>query len=303
MTQIALITETERPELSESDRLLVAPLQQLGITAVPVPWDAADAHWHKYAALILRSCWLYHRQAERFREWIEWLQQQNISLWNPAPVVLWNMDKQYLRDLSERDVAVPPTVWLEKGETAELPLILQQQQWQQAVIKPRISASAYNIWAASLADSPQQQLRFQTMLNEHGVMVQQFVPEIANGEWSLVFFAGEYSHAALKTPAANNILVQQRFGGSTQAAVPSTKLVEQARFALQQAMKITQTAVSPLYARVDGVEVNGRFVLMELELIEPGLFLMLHTPAPELFATAIHHFITHVTHGFLSAAQ
>ena len=285
--KIALITELAEPELSRSDELLVAPLHALGWQATAVPWDAPNVDWQSFDALVLRSCWLYHQQPDRFKAWIAWLAQQNAPLWNTAPVVTWNMDKLYLRDFAERGVAVPPTIWLESGTTAVLSAILDQHHWPQAVVKPCISASAHNTWQLSRPEAAQQQTRFQRMLHEQGLLVQQFLPEIAAGEWSLIFFGGEYSHGVLKKPATHSIYVQEHLGGCAQAAIPPETLVEQARFVIEQAMAITDTAVPPVYARVDGVVVNGRFTLMELELIEPDLFLQDHPTAAAHFAAVI----------------
>lgn len=289
MKQIALVTELERPALSQSDALLVAPLREYGLEAIAVPWDAPDMEWEQYHLVVLRSCWLYHRQAERFRGWIQQLQQTGVNLWNPAPLVLWNMDKRYLRDLAERGVPVVPTVWLEPEEQVDLADVIQQQGWSDVVVKPRVSASAYGIWRTSLANAPREQAAFQVMVQKSGVMVQPVMPEIVEGEWSLVFFLGEYSHAALKKPKAGDIFVQQYLGGTSSAAAPPPFLIPQAQTAIRQAVAQAGLTGWPLYARVDGLVQGSTFVLMELELIEPGLFLGADPDAAARFASMIYH--------------
>jgi hypothetical protein len=92
MKTIALITDQAQPDLSQSDQLLVAPLRVLGIAATPVPWDDPTVDWRTYDTLALRSCWEYHHQPSRFRAWLAALDDQRLPLWNPAPMVLWNMD-------------------------------------------------------------------------------------------------------------------------------------------------------------------------------------------------------------------
>lgn len=285
MRTIALVTEQERPQLSQSDSLLVAPLQARGITATALPWDAPGVAWDRYDALVLRSCWLYHQQAARFAGWLAALADDGVPLWNPAPAVQWNMDKAYLRDLAVAGVPIIPTVWLEQGATVDLAALLAAQGWATGVIKPRVGASAFHIWHCPRAAAADHQPRFQAMLAERGVMVQPLVPEIAAGEWSLVFFGETFSHAVLKRPAAGEIFVQQRLGGSTVPATPPPALVEQAARALRAARQITGTPL--LYARVDGLVVEGHFWLMELELIEPGLFLPDAPRAADRFADAI----------------
>ncbi len=113
-----------------------------------------------------------------------------------------------------------------------------------------------------------------------GVMVQKFMRGITEGEWSVIFFAGTFSHAVLKKPKAGDFRVQTDFGGSSNLADPPPHILESASRALR--------AVDPtIYARVDGVVDAGRFLLMELELIEPALFLADHPAAPSRFADAI----------------
>ena len=99
-------------------------------------------------------------------------------------------------------------------------------------------------------------------------MVQAFLPEVAiEGEWSLIFLGGKYSHAVLKLPAAGDFRVQWEFGGSATSAEPSLCVLEAAN------RIIAMLAETPRYARVDGIIHDGEFVLMEIELIEPVLFL------------------------------
>jgi hypothetical protein len=120
------------------------------------------------------------------------------------------------------------------------------------------------------------------------------MPQIAEGEWSLVFFDGSFSHATLKLPSPGDIFVQQRLGGTTQLRQPDARLIEQAAVAVQATIARTHPTDSRLlYARVDGLDVDGHLLLMELELIEPGLFLDRAAPdAPTRFAEAIVAVIT-----------
>jgi glutathione synthase/RimK-type ligase-like ATP-grasp enzyme len=110
------------------------------------------------------------------------------------------------------------------------------------------------------------------------VMVQPFLPEIQEGEWSLVFLGGEYSHAVVKRPADGDFRVQHDFGGTVERREPEGSLIEDARNVLRAAAKATKTAIGDiLYARVDGIVRDGGLLLMELEVIEPVLFFS-HAP-------------------------
>jgi len=99
-------------------------------------------------------------------------------------------------------------------------------------------------------------------------MVQPFLDAIGiEGEWSLVFFAGEFSHAVLKRPAPGDFRVQDEHGGTAAPGRPPAGVIESARRALE--------AVSEpwIYARVDGCAPGGVFQLLELEMLEPTLYL------------------------------
>ena len=191
------------------------------------------------------------------------------------------MNKIYLRDLAARGVPIPRTAWLEAGTEADLAAVLQQHDFSRAVIKPAISATAYLTFQTTRERAEQDQPHLATILRLSGALVQEFVPEIADGEWSLLFFGGQFSHAVLKRPQAGDFRVQTDFGGSYVAATPPPHFIAQAQEILRE---VDQPL---LYARVDGVERGGRLVLIELELIEPALFLGAEAAAPPRFAAAI----------------
>jgi glutathione synthase/RimK-type ligase-like ATP-grasp enzyme len=113
--------------------------------------------------------------------------------------------------------------------------------------------------------------KVRALLSQQAFLVQPFIPQIEDeGEWSLLFFNGRFSHALLKKPTAGDFRVQQHFGGTIHAATPPTDLLVRAT------RYVTRFAPGCLYARVDGVRARGAFLLMELEIIEPFLYLLTH---------------------------
>jgi len=177
-----------------------------------------------------------------------------------------------------------PTIWVNAsaGEVApSLDALIAAQGWQEgAVVKPAISATAHQTWLVAPQRASEQQARFEALLasSPSGVMVQPFLPEIRDGEWSLVFLGGEFSHAVLKRPADGDFRVQHDFGGTVERLEPEAFLVEDARAVLHAAARATDTRVEEiLYARVDGIVRDEALLLMELELIEPVLFFS-HAP-------------------------
>ena len=282
MTRIALATYAKLPTLNDDDRLLVPALAALGVTAVPAVWDEAGACWDELQGVLIRSCWDYHLRAPEFLDWIARLERSGVRVWNPGDLLRWNHHKRYLRDLAARGVATVPTRWLARGEAADLRALLTDAGWREAVIKPAVSASAFGTWRSSIETASRDQSRLEQLLSAGDVMVQPLVPEVGRaGEWSLVFLGGGFSHAVLKRPAAGDYRVQWEFGGSAESQVPAGRLIADAERVL------TAVPGEPVYARVDGVERAGRLVLMELELIEPHLFLGWDTSAAGRLARAL----------------
>jgi len=282
MSTIALVTYRDLPQLTSEDQLVCSYLQTLGAKTQAVIWDARDVVWSAYEAVIVRSCWDYHLHASSFIRWLRHLEHLQVPLWNPTPILHWNLHKTYLRDLHTQGVAIPPTCWLDRGYQAELETILADYGWEEAVIKPAISATAYQTWRTTREKARQNQSRFATLLQYSDVLVQQFMdPVVTYGEWSFVFFHKQYSHAVLKKAKAGDFRVQDDFGGTVEVVSPDKALIEQA----QQIVNCIKSAL--LFARVDGIEIGGQLVLMELELIEPFLFLQSEPLAIERFARAI----------------
>lgn len=280
MKKLAFVTYKNQPQLHPDDHLAVAALQKQGLEVTPALWDDPAINWQGFDAVILCSCWDYHERIGEFRDWLA--QLENIKLWNPLPLVRWNMDKGYLRDLVLWGVPVVETRWLQQGEQADLAALLVETGWQDAVIKPTIAAGAYHTWRTTPAQAAEHQAHLDEVLGFSGVMIQRYMPQIADeGEWSLLFFNKQYSHAVLKKPQSGDFRVQEMYGGQTEGITAPAELIAQAQ-------KVVEAVPHKwLYARVDGVRENGQLVLMELEMVEPYLY-MGHAPgSEERFAEAV----------------
>ncbi len=286
MSAVALVTYRAQPHLTPDDHLLVKPLLTQGIEVVALPWDVPHADWSWFDAVVLRSTWDYHLRPGFFAAWISQLEARHVNLWNPPAVVRWNMDKSYLLDLARQDVPIVPTRLLTQGEPADLAALLDQAGWTRAVIKPAISASANGTLVVTRAEAATGQSSLDDLLSRSAVLVQPFMPQIHEGEWSVIFFLGRYSHTILKRPAPDGMFVQHERGGIWQGQRPPAGLVDQAAAALAVA-QARHPDCPLLYARVDGILVEGQLLLMELELIEPDLFLGGDPEAAPRFAEAI----------------
>ena len=286
MKRIALATYAKLPSLNEDDLLLVPALQELGVTAVPAVWDSPDVCWEEFQGVVVRSCWDYHHRLEEFLAWVTRLERAGVPLWNPPAVLRWNSHKGYLRDLAVRGVPIVPTRWLARGRRVGLAQLLRDERWSDAVVKPAVSASATDTWRTSAATAGADQRRLEQLLRAGDVMVQPFIDEVRDpGEWSIIFFGGRFSHAVRKRPAATDYRVQWEFGGTAAPMAPPPRLVADAEAVM------AAVPGNPLYARVDGVERADRLMLMELELIEPHLFLGWDTDAPARLAGTLAAFV------------
>jgi glutathione synthase/RimK-type ligase-like ATP-grasp enzyme len=179
-------------------------------------------------------------------------------------------------------VNAAPTEHLTAGDWPDLKAILERRGWDQAVVKPAVAVGSHGAWRTSRATAEADQPRFAGQFRARDLLVQPFLPEVTSqGEWSLVFLGGEYSHAVLKRPAEGDFRVQEHLGGSSAPAEADRALIDQGLSAL------AAVGQPLLYARVDGVERDGQLVLTELEIIEPSLFLSLAPAAGQRFAAAI----------------
>ncbi|MBV9788046.1 MAG: hypothetical protein JOZ51_07735 [Chloroflexi bacterium] len=282
MKTIGFATYSEEPQLTKDDLLVVAALHPLSINVVPVVWDDPSVDLRQIEAVVIRSCWDYHLKPDRFLQWVDTLDQASIPVFNSNAIVRWNFDKHYLQELAAQGVAIPRTIWIEPGAQADLATILREHDLAEAVIKPTISLSAYQTWRISADEARAHQDAFAQLVAERGMMIQEFIPEVTtSGELSLMFFGKVYSHAVYKRPRQGDFRVQTDFGGTREIAAPPQSVIAQAQ-------AIVDSIAEPLqFARVDGIEVEGRLVLMELELIDPLLFFSYDPAAAQRFAEVI----------------
>lgn len=282
---IGLVTYAKQPVLTDDDRPLIGALAEIGLDAEPVQWDDASVDWRTYETLVLRSTWDYHLRVPEFEAWLATLDREAVSLWNPTSVVRWNMHKSYLRGLQQAGILIPGTRWLPRGGAVALESLLRAAAWTEAIVKPAVSASATKTSRVHI-DNAADAGDFARLLEHADVLVQEVVPEVAHdGEWSLMFIGGAYSHATLKKPRPGDFRVQQELGGSADpATAPST--------AVAAGERITSHIPGRwLYARIDGVMTSRGFMLMEVECIEPVLFFEQAPGSYERFAAGLNQLL------------
>lgn len=266
MPSIALATWEELRDLAPGDQLLAAELTRLGATVTAAVWSDAQVPWQSFDAVVLRSTWDYHLRAAEFRAWLDRLDAQGVRVFNDTETVRWNMDKHYLQRMESLGVATLPTFWLERDASTRIADVLRDRGWKRAVVKPAISASGWETRVVTIDDHD-------AGVADRALLVQPFADEVVlEGEWSFIFIDGTLQLSVLKNAKEGDFRVQSNFGGTAAPVLAPPALAEQAAQALHRA------APDALYARVDGINRHGTFVLMELELTEPELFLS-HEPA------------------------
>jgi glutathione synthase/RimK-type ligase-like ATP-grasp enzyme len=264
------------------DSLLAEALTAHGLSSVRVDWSDPSVDWASFKLAVFRTTWDYF---DRFPEFTAWLTraEREVRFINDAKTAWWNLDKHYLGDLERRGVAIVPSVYHEAGSAETIPELLARSGWDEAVIKPCVSGAARHTYRvnANTAGALQQQIA--SVLAGEAFILQPFVRDIQlGGERSLMVLDGVATHAVQKVPKSGDFRVQDDHGGTWSPYEPTA---EEIAFA-QQA--IAAVDPRPAYGRVDIVRGNdGNIQLMELELIEPELWLRSKPEAATRFAAAI----------------
>ena len=252
-----------------------AALEAGGVAVEPRPWtDLGDVGSN--SLILPLVAWGYHEQSARWHGLLDRLEASGARIVNPVPVLRWNSDKAYLTELGERGIPTIPSRL--KPAMSEEALAEARSLWGgDIVIKPPVSASATGTYRLSAEDQLPAEVLGQPMI------VQPFLPSVTReGEYSLMFFDGAFSHAVVKRPKAGDYRVQPHLGGREEACSTPTGAVEIAVGAL---------AAAPgecAYARVDLVRgADGELKVIELELIEPSLWLQHAPDKGTSFAAAI----------------
>lgn len=254
----------------EEDFQLSKFLETKGLIVTRAEWNDLQIDWKQFDVVILKSPWDYHDNFNSFILWISNLDKAGIKILNPFKTILWNSDKHYLQQIADDGLPVIESIFLQKGMTANLAGLLDKSLHKKLIIKPCISAGAKNTLLLTLDNVSSIQNDINGLLANESFLVQPFMEEILQGELSFIFFNGNFSHSILKLPKTGDFRVQSEHGGTVQK-------INAAIAHLQAASRyVEKYGKGTLYARVDGIISNGTFVLMELELIEPYLFLSYH---------------------------
>jgi glutathione synthase/RimK-type ligase-like ATP-grasp enzyme len=276
--RIVLATCRAWPELSPSDRALAQALERRGFRVEAAAWNGPFAPFDHAGAIVIRSTWDYHEALDEYRAWLDRLDPTRV--FNAPALVRWNLDKAYLIELAARGVSIPASELVDAG--AEMVAgALARMSLTEAVIKPTVGASGAGVERVTRGREAEAFARLRAATRSSRLLVQELIPEVGGGEIAAVFFGRTFSHGLRRVPAAGEFRVNSQYGGRIEAVTLDDATIEAMRHVL------AGLPSEPLYARIDGVRRGDRFLLMEVEVNEPGLGLHLAPGAADRFAAAL----------------
>jgi hypothetical protein len=283
---IWFITYDGLPQLDPDDELAADILRKRGYICAPKVWDDPKVDWNKCQFAVMRSTWDYHRKYEHFQKWLA-MPHFAERMWNPPELMMWNSRKTYLRELEAGGTDIVPTVWLDTAITSEIvDELLAETSWTKAVLKPVVGLSTFGVSILNLDKKEEAKQKILELAQARESMLQPYMEEVEkSGERSLMFMNGNFSHAIRKVPF-------QHFAPAGHAG---ERLIDPELDEVQLANEaLTRLPHQWLYARVDVVRdpIENKPRLMELELVEPSLFMQFDPDAPQRFADAVEAKIT-----------
>lgn len=281
MRQCAFLTMDNLDGFPRDDLLLFSPMKKRGWKVQEISWHRRGVNWGQFDFTVIRSTWDYQYHLGSYRTFLETVDASATRLENPIELVKWNIEKTYLKNLADKGVRVVPTIWHLSPGSQDIRSCFDVFESDRIVAKPTVGASSHDAFLLSKEDETNLD-QIKMVASERLFMFQPFMENVQQeGEFSLIFFGGEYSHTVLKKPRSGDFRVQEEHGGTNQPVVPEARLLNRALQA------VASLDVRPLYARADLVRDGNDFSLMELELVEPSLYLHMDPDAPERFADVL----------------
>jgi glutathione synthase/RimK-type ligase-like ATP-grasp enzyme len=237
--------------------------------------------WNNYDVVIIRTTWDYQDDVEGFMACLQRIEASSAQLQNTLKIVEWNISKRYLSDLQNQGINIVPTLWFDSFSLAELQLGFSHFDTSEVVLKPLVSANADHTYRLTAENLNTQSKQLENVFYKREFMLQPFLNAIINeGEYSLFYFAGQYSHGILKQPRAGDFRVQEEHGGQLKSIQPCEEMLTTARHCL------AALPADVLYARIDLVRYKKEFAVIEIELIEPSLYFNMDAGSPQRFVDA-----------------
>ena len=290
MASIAFLTTELEARYVTDDHLALPLLRDRGVDVAMVSWRRPSVDWASFDLVVVRSTWDYHRHLDAFLETLEAIDGAT-RLENPLELQLWNIRKTYMRDLAVARVPVVPTLWRDRLEPGDLAGLFQEVGGEEIVVKPVVGSSGEDAFRIKAEDAPGMEPELLERFRTRPLMAQPFLSGVLDrGEVSVVWIAGAPSHALRKTPRPGDFRSQEEHGGR----VESVDLDGSLRAAADRVWAVAErrSPTPALYGRVDFLPGEEGWLVGELELVEPSLYLRVSDGAGARFADAITDALT-----------
>ncbi len=279
----AFLTMDDMSDFVTDADLSIAPMNALGWDVQMVPWRARNAGWDDFELVYICTPWDYPDDVHGFLDVLEEIDRSSAKLVNSLDLVRWNLEKTYLRELESHGAAVVPSLWYSRIDEFDLEAAFAAHDVESLVAKPVVGANAADTFVLDRSADTKVMTSLASAFEDRAFFVQPFIESIrTEGEYSLFFLGGRYSHAILKAPKAGDFRTQEEHGARIMAVEPPVGLERTARNI------VDMVEPRPVYVRADFVRGDdGRFLLMELELIEPSLYFRTDPESARRFAMAL----------------
>ncbi len=269
-------------QVLREQNLVIAALEKKGLRVTKKSWDDSQFDWSQATVVLVREVWDYFLRFGEFKSAIQKIASQS-QLVNSLDQIRWNWDKHYMVDLEKKGIKIVPSHFVERSDNRPLVTIMEQNGWDDAVIKPTVSGAARLTFRINKQNAKETDTLLAKYRTLEDFMLQPFLQSVmSKGEISLVFFGRQFSHAVIKTAKEGDFRVQDDWGGTKKEYVPT---IEEIAFALRT---IEACDELPVYSRVDLMrDDNENLVLGELELIEPELWFRMSESAAPLLANEL----------------
>lgn len=257
-------------------------MAELGWQVNCVPWRDPSTDWNGYDAVYICTPWDYPDDPDLFLRVLAAIEASSAHLINPIALVHWSLTKTYLRDLEAKGGAIVPSIWFDEFDSTQIAGWFETLRADKIVTKPQVGTNSQHTFVLDEYVSADLLSKLEKTFANRPFFVQPFMTNVqSEGEYSLFFFGGEYSHAILKKPEQGDFRSQEEHGAEIKSVVATSKQI----MAAEKLLALLEP--QPTYVRADLVrDENDNYLLMELELIEPSLYLRTNAGAADRFARA-----------------
>jgi hypothetical protein len=277
--QIRLVTAAHLPDLAPDDQELLHALNRANVETDVAVWDDPSVDWADTPVTVIRSVFDYHLRRDEFIAWLDRIEPLT-SVHNDPEIIRWNSHKSYLLRLADGGFETIPTAWVSKGSFVDLTALLAERGWPEAVVKPAVSASAHGTIKVGQDNLDEAQSHLNGLVDSGDALIQPYLYDFENvGETSVIWLGQEQTHSVRRPSGMHTPLEVAHLGAPLEPTAAELELAHAVYDWITPA---------PLYARIDLLNTADYGLrVLELELVEPALYLRHSVAIADKFAAAI----------------